>query len=128
MDEDERFQFLMVRLKGSGPPGAVPPDCVSIPYGTIKSSVTQLMNYYKIQFQFLMVRLKVTMHVTCIKTFPLVSIPYGTIKSMRKGFSYRDIMQFQFLMVRLKVIQDSRIASKFRVSIPYGTIKSYTRP
>ncbi len=63
------------------------------------------------------------MHVTCIKTFPLVSIPYGTIKSMRKGFSYRDIMQFQFLMVRLKVIQDSRIASKFRVSIPYGTIK-----
>ena len=97
MDEDERFQFLMVRLKGSGPPGAVPPDCVSIPYGTIKSSVTQLMNYYKIQFQFLMVRLKVTMHVTCIKTFPLVSIPYGTIKRREEAARNRAFQSFNSL-------------------------------
>ena len=74
-------------------------------------------------FQFLMVRLKVSVTanasgITCI------SIPYGSIKSLRSRTSSKSSLKFQFLMVRLKAAYPLTIPNCiFSISIPYGSIK-----
>ena len=53
------FQFLMVRLKGSRKCPRHARSSISIPYGSIKSTVLTIYPRFRIGFQFLMVRLKV---------------------------------------------------------------------
>ena len=81
MDEDERFQFLMVRLKVLSVLVALSALDVSIPYGTIKSMRKGFSYRDIMQFQFLMVRLKVIQDSRIASKFR-VSIPYGTIKRL----------------------------------------------
>ena len=59
------------------------PNLVSIPYGTIKSGLTAIL-----------------------QTITVVSIPYGTIKRDFCADVYFIRFQFQFLMVRLKAWGD----------------------
>ena len=53
-------------------------------------------------FQFLMVRLKVSLPLSKDKRFKSISIPYGAIKSIVNGKNNYIYSGFQFLMVRLK--------------------------
>ena len=76
----ERFQFLMVRLKGFLSARSASTSSISIPYGSIKRDESVAMENEASKFQFLMVRLK------------------G--KEIQERI---DNEIFQFLMVRLKV-------------------------
>ena len=73
------FQFLMVRLKVRPGFFADVLLSISIPYGSIKSSVQVV---YSLS--------------------PPISIPYGSIKSNLPSLSSSAVYPFQFLMVRLK--------------------------
>ena len=75
-----RFQFLLVRLKGGDERKVGRVDGISIPTGTIKSSMVKRELGASTKFQFLLVRLKA-----------VVAPPGNT-----------TIYQFQFLLVRLK--------------------------
>ncbi len=75
----------MVRLKvKTFKTGIIIKNCISIPYGAIKSPEFNHLLIALPKFQFLMVRLK------------------GQIEK----YLYQIIKLFQFLMVRLKVIKD----------------------
>ena len=74
---------------------------ISIPYGSIKSKIIGDVSFKRSEFQFLMVRLKVsTWNSKANGTH--ISIPYGSIK--RIFFRFRNSVSF--------------------ISIPYGSIKS----
>jgi len=76
---------------------------ISIPYGAIKRHNYHLLALANLQFQFLMVRLKVGQAGIKFRGRIHISIPYGAIKSYRISFS------------RIFPIC---------ISIPYGAIKS----
>ena len=74
---------------------------ISIPYGSIKSAKIANIEAVSSIFQFLMVRLKVSVIL-----------------------SFRILLIFQFLMVRLKARTKFMMKLFIYISIPYGSIKS----
>ena len=118
----QRLQFLMVQLKAPWFVCHSGAGLVSIPYGTIKSSLRiQLPDMAVVSIPY------GTIKRFCFFSIPLlfpVSIPYGTIKSIVPGRCAGNTPQFQFLMVQLKAGKDGCVIRDSEVSIPYGTIKS----
>ncbi len=94
------FQFLLVRLKDLRIRAYSFSVHISIPSGTIKSVVNGAQTYIMLQFQFLLVRLKVS-------TAPIAL----------------SMLLFQFLLVRLKEYTLSPFRFRKDISIPSGTIK-----
>ena len=76
-----RFQFLVVRLKGDCRTSQTAVRCISIPCGSIKSIVG-----------------------LTLRKGLLISIPCGSIKSAEVFQKMRNSYKFQFLVVRLKAI------------------------
>ena len=79
---------------------------ISIPTGTIKSVLLIAEVALCMLFQFLLVRLKVSI---CFDKcfFIQISIPTGTIKREQKQEIINTRVGFQFLLVRLKVREHS---------------------
>jgi len=69
-----------VRLKGKKKETGKTSIAISIPSGAIKSFRTGKVFYYKPEFQFLLVRLKVKIFFTKFHFFHIISIPSGAIK------------------------------------------------
>ena len=108
---------------------------VSIPYSTIKIIVRGAYLKAALGFQFLIVRLKLSMFATYARSYP-VSIPYSTIKipaqqGAKRAFSHVSIpystikiacirlvqnrlSSFQFLIVRLKSLMSPYIITGFQ--------------
>ena len=75
---------------------------ISIPYGSIKAKKSKLFDMICTIFQFLMVRLKLSMGLTNFARDSVISIPYGSIKATLAAQTRLNFLVFQFLMVRLK--------------------------
>ena len=76
------------------------------------------------QFQFLLVRLKVTPRIDYSQGNE-ISIPFGAIKSDFRKDAADACCAFQFLLVRLKVRKQCAGKRKNGISIPFGAIKSF---
>ena len=101
----------------------IPYCLISIPSGTIKRYERNKFIQWRLQFQFLLVRLKEDS--TLIFAFKIsISIPSGTIKRLESGSATSIVTTFQFLLVRLKVSITAEGSTASAISIPSGTIKS----
>ncbi len=74
---------------------------VSIPYSTIKRLAAALGVPAFLEFQFLIVQLKVVEDDDMFSAY-IVSIPYSTIKSKCINVDINAVPRFQFLIVQLK--------------------------
>ena len=99
----------MVQLKVCTGNGNISKRGISIPYGSIKSTLYELNLNSLLIFQFLMVQLKDNT-INCYRTLCRISIPYGSIKSNFIGFASLGSAEFQFLMVQLKGPRASSIS------------------
>ncbi len=69
----------------------------------LKEEILSILTQIFIEFQFLLVRLKVIVAPKRVAEH-VISIPFGAIKSFKMGKWRNRRTEFQFLLVRLKVL------------------------
>ena len=97
---------------------------ISIPHGTIKRPYGRRQGFLLLQFQYLMVQLKVCIIPLAIYLLVLISIPHGTIKSLITPIGEPNSQIISIPHGTIKRHFHILFFFDSDISIPHGTIKS----